>query len=697
MTDVNEEQELHQPSTEDKHNSNNNSGEQEDDDDEFRSHSFRQRRLTYSRHHILSDNAAAAVAELLAEGIDDDDDSGADDNDKIEAEAAAVSNDSKNKEEEENNEEATTFAVAESTSEELATSTITTSNNNKKRRRRSTESSSASNSNNNELSLNSFYLPSRILHAGEIVRRFSGDHHNRTSTDDSAAHNKNEEVTDDQHDQQHDVRTGVYSHPTHHATSKNYHHHHHHNNTNSQHLQQHQPHHQHQHRNKWKQRFSFCSTTPDYILPFPRNVVGTFSCHGMEPVYDSDYDDSEDEEEECGNVAATTAKGTTTIAKINQDRGGVIYPYANSHNMALFAVYDGHGEGGELVSQFALGEVSRILGGMLLQQEEEEGDKTKVGKNDDDEKKKKEERIGGEKKRRRGGGKMRLLESVNEETIAVATSACDEINDKHDDNKHGNNDDNDEEEDKVIEQSLKETFIKVDRGLLDEAEIEPMYSGTTACVVLMRHTKLYIANCGDSRAVLARRTSSTSFTSLSTIPLSIDQNPDSPGEKERIIHSGGYVSPPPEPGLSARVWLDANMTQIGLAMARSIGDHAVKGVGVIAEPVVSVHNIDEELDEFVIIATDGVWEFISSEDAVDIVGRYLIYDDNDNDASEKNVHDEDGKMKKSDNDGNPIGGASEACEALIKAATAKWQEFEGDYRDDITAMVIRLKDLRVGA
>ena len=39
------------------------------------------------------------------------------------------------------------------------------------------------------------------------------------------------------------------------------------------------------------------------------------------------------------------------------------------------------------------------------------------------------------------------------------------------------------------------------------------------------------------------------------------------------------------------------------------------------------------------------------------------------------------------------GDASDACEALIKAATAKWHEFEGDYRDDITAMVIRLKDL----
>jgi protein phosphatase 2C family protein 2/3 len=684
MTDVNEEQEqLQQPSTKvnlsnvNLNNVNNNSGGEELDDDEYRSHSFRERRLTYSRHHILSDNAAAAVAELLAEGIDDDDEK-----------EAAVANDNKNEEGRKNNEEATTAAAAESASEELTTTATATTSNNKKRRRRSTESSSASNSNsNNELmsSNSSFYLPSRILHAGEIVRRFSGDHSNRTlADDDNAAHNnnsdKNEEATTDdqqqQHDQQHDVRTGVYSHPTHHATSKNYHHHHHNTNTNGHHHQYHQQH-THQHRNKWKQRFSFCSTTPDYILPFPRHIVGTFSCHGMEPVYDSDYDDSEEEEEGVAAATETTAttKGTTTIAKINQDRGGVIYPYANSHNMALFAVYDGHGEGGELVSQFALGEVSRILGGMLLQHEE---DVTKLGKNDD-RKKKVEERIGGERKRRRGGGRMRLLESVNEET-AVANH--------HDDNKPDDNDDNNdvEEEDKIIEQSLKETFIKVDRGLLDEAEIEPMYSGTTACVVLMRHTRLYIANCGDSRAVLARRTSSTS---LSTIPLSIDQNPDSPGEKERIIHSGGYVSPPPEPGLSARVWLDANMTQIGLAMARSIGDHAVKGVGVIAEPVVSVHNIDEELDEFVIIATDGVWEFISSEDAVDIVGRHLMYDDNDDDdASETNVHDEGGEMT--------IGGASEACEALIKAATAKWQEFEGDYRDDITAMVIRLKDLQVG-
>lgn len=259
-----------------------------------------------------------------------------------------------------------------------------------------------------------------------------------------------------------------------------------------------------------------------------------------------------------------------------------------------------------------------------------------------------------------------------------------------------------------------------------------MYSGTTACVVLLRNNKLYISNCGDSRAVLARSTGGSGrrrkrsrnennngdgngegeggnnetknanlIPKLTTMPLSIDQNPDSPGEKERILQSGGFVSPPPEPGLSSRVWLDVNHTQIGLAMARSIGDHAVKGVGVIAEPVVSMHDLcfndnedegdewDEEEDEFMIIATDGVWEFISSEDAVDIVAKHLYANDDNGNSAGGGI----GNGISASINGSGIGGASIACEALIKAASEKWHEHEGDYRDDITAIVVKLKDL----
>lgn len=49
-----------------------------------------------------------------------------------------------------------------------------------------------------------------------------------------------------------------------------------------------------------------------------------------------------------------------------------------------------------------------------------------------------------------------------------------------------------------------------------------------------------------------------------SIALSDDHNPDRPGELERIESCGGFVSPPPEEGLSARVWLDEELTRIGL-------------------------------------------------------------------------------------------------------------------------------------
>jgi len=68
------------------------------------------------------------------------------------------------------------------------------------------------------------------------------------------------------------------------------------------------------------------------------------------------------------------------------------------------------------------------------------------------------------------------------------------------------------------------------------------------------------------------------------------------------------------------------------------------------------------LKQFFIIATDGVWEFVSSTEAVQIVGTCF----------------EQGMS------------ASDACKELIRVAMGKWKDREGDYRDDITAIVVRL-------
>ena len=62
----------------------------------------------------------------------------------------------------------------------------------------------------------------------------------------------------------------------------------------------------------------------------------------------------------------------------------------------------------------------------------------------------------------------------------------------------------------------------------------------------------------------------------------------------------------------------------------------------IARPVVTTRVIDWASDDFVIVATDGVWEFLSSKDAVDIVERHLYSetaDDDNNDFKSRGHND----------------------------------------------------------
>ena len=49
-----------------------------------------------------------------------------------------------------------------------------------------------------------------------------------------------------------------------------------------------------------------------------------------------------------------------------------------------------------------------------------------------------------------------------------------------------------------------------------------------------------------------------------------------------------------------------------LCFVIAIGDHALKNVGVVADPEITPYTITES-DKFMIMASDGVWEFISSQ------------------------------------------------------------------------------------
>jgi serine/threonine protein phosphatase PrpC len=84
-------------------------------------------------------------------------------------------------------------------------------------------------------------------------------------------------------------------------------------------------------------------------------------------------------------------------------------------------------------------------------------------------------------------------------------------------------------------------------------QISAVFCGTTSVLALIRGSTIWLANCGDSRAVLARR-SSTAADRAVGIALTVDQKADTPEERDRIESMGGYVTAPLQPGMSSRVW-----------------------------------------------------------------------------------------------------------------------------------------------
>lgn len=118
-------------------------------------------------------------------------------------------------------------------------------------------------------------------------------------------------------------------------------------------------------------------------------------------------------------------------------------------------------------------------------------------------------------------------------------------------------------------QALKNAYVTTNAALLI-TDIQSMTSGCTCVTIYCRGNTLYVANAGDSRAVMAHKDPAGGHALLAK-NLTRDHKPDDPEERDRIIAAGGFVCPPHEEGLSARVYLDPEFTMIGLAMSRSVG------------------------------------------------------------------------------------------------------------------------------
>lgn len=162
--------------------------------------------------------------------------------------------------------------------------------------------------------------------------------------------------------------------------------------------------------------------------------------------------------------------------------------------------------------------------------------------------------------------------------------------------------------------SMLKTFNQMDQDLRTHPVIDCFCSGTTTVTVLKQGDELVIGNVGDSRAVLGSRREDDT---LDAIQLTVDLKPSLPKEAERIRSCRGRVFALDDEPDVARVWLPYDDAP-GLAMARAFGDFCLKDFGLISVPEVTYRKLTNK-DEFIVLATDGVWDVLSNTEVVDVV------------------------------------------------------------------------------
>ena len=212
----------------------------------------------------------------------------------------------------------------------------------------------------------------------------------------------------------------------------------------------------------------------------------------------------------------------------------------------------------------------------------------------------------------------------------------------------------------IVNEIIKETFILSNEKLVDNENINSTFSGSTCVSVIYTPEKLICPNIGDSRAVLGRF--DKEIGKYKSIDLTRDHKPTEEDEATRIIENDGRIQPFIDEGEfigPQRVWVKEDDVP-GLAMTRSFGDRVAATVGVISEPEIKEFFFHDG-DKFIIIASDGVWEFISSQECIDIIS--LFYEKND--------------MKG-------------CCEFLYEESKKRWLR-EEEVIDDITMILIFLE------
>lgn len=220
-------------------------------------------------------------------------------------------------------------------------------------------------------------------------------------------------------------------------------------------------------------------------------------------------------------------------------------------------------------------------------------------------------------------------------------------------------------------QALNSAFLATNSQLHADS-LDDSMSGTTAITILVRGKTLYIANTGDSRALIAEKRGED----IIGVDLSIDQTPYRTDEVERVKECGARVltldqieglknpdvqcwgNEESDDGDPPRLWVENGMYP-GTAFTRSIGDSVAESIGVVANPEIFILELSAS-HPFFVIASDGVFEFLSSQTVVDMIAKY------------KDPRD--------------------ACAAIVAESYRLWLQYE-TRTDDITIILVHINGL----
>lgn len=188
-------------------------------------------------------------------------------------------------------------------------------------------------------------------------------------------------------------------------------------------------------------------------------------------------------------------------------------------------------------------------------------------------------------------------------------------------------------------------------------------AGTTGTAIVIHDDddgvrRLAVGHVGDSRLIRGSVQPDGTEGWLVTARTR-DHKPNDPEERARIEKAGGVISVHPREltgQVVARVHTSPD-SPVGLAVARAIGDGEMKTVGVSAVPSTMCIPLRKE-DKVLVIASDGLWEYLSDEEVLAFCYRYRA-------------------------------DATLAAKALVLEAARAWYE-KGTYRDDITVCVLFL-------